>query len=185
MNELAWRHHFSIIGLWKIFRHSKAVNAIVSGPIWPKVKLVRDFMHVLVTCKYKKNRIKNNRERWRHHNMSIENLIRSQGHVTPKRLIRSSWNSNSSEILWLSWLPASLTKILSKMNKLAWRHHFPIICLWEIFRCSKAANSIVSGPILPKVKLVRDFMHVLVTCKYKKNQVKNNREKVETSFSLL
>ena len=26
-------------------------------------------------------------------------------------------------------------------------------------------------------------MHVLVTCKYKKDQVQNNREKVETSFS--
>ena len=25
-------------------------------------------------------------------------------------------------------------------------------------------------------------MHVLVTCKYKKDPIKNNREKVETSF---
>ena len=25
-------------------------------------------------------------------------------------------------------------------------------------------------------------MHVLVTCKYKKNQIKNNREKVDTSY---
>ena len=48
---------------------------------------------------------------WRFHNKSIENLIRPQGHVTPKWLIRSSRNSNSSEILCLSWLPASLTKI--------------------------------------------------------------------------
>ena len=30
---------------------------VVSGPIWPKFELVRDFMHVLVTCKYKKDRI--------------------------------------------------------------------------------------------------------------------------------
>ena len=124
---------------------------------------------------------KTTEKRWRHHNMSIENLIRTQGHVTPKWLIRSSWNSNSSAILWLSWLPASLTKIRSKMNKLAWRHHFPIISLWEIFRRSRAANSLVSGPIWPKVKLVPDFMHVLVTCKYKKNRIKNNRVKVETS----
>ena len=28
-------------------------------------------------------------------------------------------------------------------------------------------------------------MHVLVTCKYKKDRIKSNREKVETSFSLL
>ena len=50
---------------------------------------------------------------WRFHNMSNENFIRPQGQVTPKWLIRSSQNSNSSEILCLSWLPASLRKIQS------------------------------------------------------------------------
>ena len=49
----------------------------------------------------------------------------------------------------------------------------------------KAANSVVSGSIWPKFELVRDFMHVLVTCKYKMDQIKNNREKVETLFSPL
>ena len=69
------------------------------------------------------------------------------------------------------------------MNEVARRQHFPVISLWEIFSRSRAANSIVSGPIWPKFELVRDFMHVLVTCKYKKYRIKNNREKVETSFS--
>ena len=46
-------------------------------------------------------------------------------------------------------------------------------------------NSVVSGPIWPKFELVKDFMHVLVTCKYEKDQIKSNREKVETSFSPL
>ena len=41
--------------------------------------------------------------------------------------------SNSSEILCLSWLPATLMMIRSKMIKLAWRHHFPITSLWEMF----------------------------------------------------
>ena len=49
----------------------------------------------------------------------------------------------------------------------------------------KAANSVVSGPIGPKFELFRDFMHVLVTCKYKKDRIKNNGEKVETSFTPL
>ena len=71
------------------------------------------------------------------------------------------------------------------MNELAWRQHFPIISLSKIFRRSMAANSVVSGPILPNLELVRDFMHVLVTGKYKKDRIKNNREKVETSFSPL
>ena len=33
----------------------------------------------------------------------------------------------------------------------------------KFFRPSRAANSIVSGPIWPKFEFVRDFMHVLVT----------------------
>ena len=37
----------------KFFRRSRAANSVVSGPIWPKFELVRDFMHVLVTCKYR------------------------------------------------------------------------------------------------------------------------------------
>ena len=41
--------------------------------------------------------------------------------------------SNSSERLCLSWLPATLMMIRSKIYELAWRHHFPIISLWEIF----------------------------------------------------
>ena len=49
----------------------------------------------------------------------------------------------------------------------------------------KTANSIVSGPIWPKLELVPDFMPVLITCKYKKDRIKNNQEKVETSFSPL
>ena len=49
----------------------------------------------------------------------------------------------------------------------------------------KAANSVVSGPNWLKFEFVRDFMHVLVTCKYKKDRIKNNREKVETPFSPL
>ena len=50
------------------------------------------------------------------------------------------------------------------------------------FSRSVAANSIVSGTIWQKPELIRYFMHVLVTCKYKKDQIKNNREKVDTSF---
>ena len=60
-----------------------------------------------------------------------------------------------------------------------------LISAWEIIKISRAANSVVSGPIWPNFELVRDFMHGLVTCKYKKDRIKNNREKVETSFSPL
>ena len=55
----------------------------------------------------------------------------------------------------------------------------------KFFRRSRAANSVVSGPIWPKFELVQHFMHVRVTCKYKKDRIKSNREKVETPFSSL
>ena len=108
-----------------------------------------------------------------------------QGQVTPKWVVWSGLKSNICQRLCLSWLPATLMISRSKMNELIWGHHLTIMSLSEIFRRSRAVNSIVSGPIWSKFELVRDFMHVLVTCKYKKDRIKNNRENVETSFSPL
>ena len=50
------------------------------------------------------------------------------------------------------------------------------------FRRSRAANSVVSGPMWLKFELIQGFMHVLVTCNYKKDWIKRNREKEETPF---
>ena len=50
----------------------------------------------------------------------------------------------------------------------------------KFFRCSRAPNSVGSGPIWPKFELVHDFMPVIFTCKFEKDLIKNNREKVET-----
>ena len=58
----------------------------------------------------------------------------------------------------------------------------PAISLWEFFRRSRAADSAVDGPIRPKFEIVRALKHVIVTCKYEKKRMKNNREKVETLF---
>ena len=38
-------------------KRSRAANSIVSGPIWPKFKLIHNIMHVLVTSKFEKDRI--------------------------------------------------------------------------------------------------------------------------------
>ena len=40
----------------------------------------------------------------------------------------------------------------------------------------------MGGPIEPKFELVRALMHVIIACKYEKDQMKNSREKVETLF---
>ena len=66
------------------------------------------------------------------------------------------------------------------VTKKRWRHHFPHS---KSMGTLKAYNSVVSGPIWQKFELVLDFMHVLVTCKYKKYQITINREK--TLFSPL
>ena len=62
---------------------------------------------------------------------------------------------------------------------------FPLKAYGDFFRRSRAANSSVGGPIRLKFELVRALMHVFVTCKYEKDQMKNSREKVETLFSPL
>ena len=63
MNELTWRHHFPIVSLWEIFRCSRAANSVVSGPIWPKFELVRDF----IPASIKRIGLKATEKRWRHH----------------------------------------------------------------------------------------------------------------------
>ena len=59
---------------------------------------------------------------------------------------------------------------------------FPIISLWEFFRRSKAANSVVSSLIWPKFELIQDIMHVLITCKFENDQINSNGEKVVSSI---
>ena len=49
----------------------------------------------------------------------------AQGQLTPKSLVRSGRISNSSEMLWMSSLPASMKKIRSKMKALECSQHFP------------------------------------------------------------
>ena len=62
-----------------------------------------------------------------------------QGQVTPKLVVLSGPKSYSSVLLCLSWLPATLMMIRSKMNELAWRQDFPIVSLWEIFKMLKGS----------------------------------------------
>ena len=51
-----------------------------------------------------------------------------------------------------------------------------------IFRRLMAANSVVRGRIWTNFKLIQALMYVIITCKYEKDSIKNNREKVATPF---
>ena len=66
------------------------------------------------------------------HYKSMGKLFGAQGQVTPKRIVWSGQKSNSSEILYLSWLPASLKRILSKVKAPSYPQH--------VFRRSSAGN---------------------------------------------
>ena len=55
----------------------------------------------------------------------------------------------------------------------------------RFFRLSRAANSKVSGGILPKFELIQPLIVVLVTCKNKEDPIKNEGARVLTRFSSL
>ena len=52
------------------------------------------------------------------------NFSDAQGQITPKSVMESCRNSNSSELLWLVLLSARMKKIHSKMKVLEWSQHF-------------------------------------------------------------
>ena len=56
--EKKWQHRFSHYKSMDFFRPSRAANSAVRGRIWLNFELLRALMHVIVTLKYKKDRIK-------------------------------------------------------------------------------------------------------------------------------
>ena len=112
----------------------------------------------------------------------------TQGQLTLQSVVKSCRISNSSEILWLSSIRVRIKKIGSTsspngndahlraiiQSEEKWKHQF--------FRRLRAANSVVHGRIWPNFKLIQALMYVIITCKYEKDPIKNNREKVATQF---
>ena len=85
-------------------------------------------------------------------------------------MVRSRQISNPSKLLCMLSLPASMKRIRSRTAN------------WGFFRRLRAANSAVSGPIRLKFKLAPALVHVIVTCNYERERMKNSREKLETPF---
>ena len=69
----------------------------------------------------------------------------AQWQLTPQSLVRSGPISNSSEILWMSSLPASIKKIRSKMKVLEWTQHFPhynsMVAMKPVVASGRISNS--------------------------------------------
>ena len=69
------------------------------------------------------------------HYKSMGTFPGAQGQLTPQSLVKSGPNSNLSEILWVSLLPASIKKIRFKMKALACSQHFPHCNPMGAIRC--------------------------------------------------
>ena len=70
---------------------------------------------------------------------------------------------------------------VSKTTENNWKHHFPHYKSMGVFlRRSRAANSVVGGPIWPKFELIHNIMHVLVTSKFEKDRININGDYVMT-----
>ena len=71
----------------------------------------------------------------------------------------------------------------SKQQRKSGNTIFPIIRSIGVFlRRSRAANSVVCGPIWPKFELIHNIMHVLVTSKFEKDRININRDYVMTAI---
>ena len=79
-------------------------------------------MCFLVACKNEEDPIKN--EGARVVTTFFMNFSDAQGQLTPKSVMESCGNSNSSELLWLVLLSARMKKIHLKMKVLEWPQHF-------------------------------------------------------------
>ena len=79
-------------------------------------------MSFLVACKNDEDPIKN--EGARVVTTLFINFSDAQGQLTPKSVMESCRNSNSSELLWLVLLSARTKKIHAKMKVLEWSQRF-------------------------------------------------------------
>ena len=75
--------------------------------MWPKIKLIQAFIHVLVTCKNEEESFKNEGAY-----MYMWIFPDAQGQFTPQSSVGPARNSKYyTRLLWLYFLPAKMKKI--------------------------------------------------------------------------
>ena len=106
---------------------------MVRGRIWPNFKLIQALMYVTITCKY--DPIKNNREKVATPFFKLYHYLLSW-----KPVVGSGRISNSSKLLCMSSLPASMKRIRWKIaEKMRWRHflHFKSMGFFQTLKGSQ------------------------------------------------
>ena len=153
------------------FRHSRASNTKVNILNWPKFELVREFMAVLITASLMTIRSQLNA-------LSI-GQCQTWAFLQHPRASKSDENS-------LMWLEVELIQdfmvvlVTCKIDEdwikgevaIVWTTLSPL-SLWGKFHRSRASNSKEDSPIWPEIELIRDFIVVLVTCKFEEHPIKN------------
>ena len=97
----------------QFFRRARADNSEIGGGIWPKFELKLSCMSFLparmkmIESKMKELECSQDFS----HYKSLGIFPDAQGQLTLQSLVRSGQISNSFEILWMSFLPASMKKI--------------------------------------------------------------------------
>ena len=127
-------------------------------------------MPVLVTSNFDDDSIENERASMEtpfSHYKSMGNFLDAQGQLTPYSVVRSGRNSNSSQILCMSSLPASMKRIGSKATEKRWRHRFPHYKSMGAFCChgnqsfdpicTKTLCSLSPTPVMLHIKFDQDW----------------------------
>ena len=108
---------------------------MVSGRNWNSSEL--SCMSLLLTG-MKMIHTKMKDQEWSQHFSHYKSMVifqDAQGQLTPQSLVRSSRISNTSEMLWMYLLHASMKKIRSKMKALQCSQHFPHYNPMTAIRC--------------------------------------------------
>ena len=133
-NNKKWNHnfqHYKSIG--DIFNRSRADNSILCGPIWFKLELLLDIMHVLNTYIFKTNRINSNWDI-----VATSTLRSSRAANCGSRLDMAEFQPHQSTYVchhYLQVRKGSDQEQLRKSDKTL----FPIISLWKFFQTLKGS----------------------------------------------
>ena len=105
-------------------------------------------------------------------------FLDAQGQLTPQSLVKSGQNSNSSEILWLSLITCKYEQdsIKYEGGRVLTRSYI------DFSDAQGAGYSAALGRIKMKFKLIQAFMIVLVTCKNEEDPIKNEGDRLLTTF---
>ena len=141
-------------------------------------------MGLLVACKNEEDPIKN--ESARVVTTLFITFSDAQGQLTPKSVMESCQNSNSSELLWLVLLSARMRKIQPKMMVLKWSQHFSYYKSMGIFPDAQGQLSYKSLVQSCRISNPFEILWVfLLPARMKKNQLKMKELEWSLHYSLI